>query len=51
MNWYAQWYGVSVEHGTNGDEKRIGLRQVRVDGYIPSSDSVIEFQVCQLSLD
>lgn len=39
-----------IEHGNNGNEKRIGLRQVRVDGYIPSIDSVVEFQVCTFSL-
>ena len=42
---YARQHGVTIQHNMNGREKRVGHKKAEVDGYIASTDTVIEFQV------
>ena len=45
MTLYARQHGVTIQHNMNGREKRVGHKKAEVDGYIASTDTVIEFQV------
>ena len=46
LMWYSHVTGAAIRHQYNNTEKRIGSRQVPVDGYIAESRTILQFDGC-----
>ena len=46
LDWLASTEGIEIQHQYNKGEKRIGARQIPVDGFCATTNTVYQFQGC-----
>ena len=46
LDWKARSDGVNIIHKFNGTEKRVGTRNIPVDGFSPENNTVYQFHGC-----